>query len=323
MAVKLEKYRGTKSRYTCPSCKSRHSFVRYIGDDGNYLSDDVGRCNRETKCGYHYKPKEYFAYNPSIESQQFKKEKKPITSNYGFAKADNARHQPESKKPVYVPNDILLRTLGDYEQNSFVEFLLNLFPEDVEKVEKAVKDYFIGTTKNGRTIFWQIDARRNIRTGKIIVYDATTGKRSKNVKPNWVHAILKKSGYLKEDFELRQCFFGEHLLTGEKQKTVAVVEAEKTAVVASIYFPELNWLAVGSKQSLKAEKLHRLGRRKVVLYPDADGFELWQQIAADANRQGLTVKLSNLIEDNSTDEQRLNGYDLADYLIDQKTKINQ
>ncbi len=45
MAVELEKYHGTKSRYTCPSCKSRHSFVRYIGDDGNYLSDDVGRCN--------------------------------------------------------------------------------------------------------------------------------------------------------------------------------------------------------------------------------------------------------------------------------------
>lgn len=73
------------------------------------------------------------------------------------------------------------------------------------------------------------------------------------------------------------------------QKPVAVVEAEKTAVLASICFPEFVWLSVGSKQSLKAEKLKRLSKRKIILYPDADGFALWQEIASQARLQGRQV----------------------------------
>jgi hypothetical protein len=61
----------------------------------------------------------------------------------------------------------------------------------------------------------------------------------------------------------------------------------------------------------------------VILYPDADGFDLWQGIATDANKQGSTVKVSSLIETHATIEQKTNGYDLADYLINQQKEINQ
>ena len=61
----LEKYNGMKTRFTCPKCGSRNkSFVKYIDNEsGDYISDKVGRCNRESECGYHYKPKQYFEDN--------------------------------------------------------------------------------------------------------------------------------------------------------------------------------------------------------------------------------------------------------------------
>jgi hypothetical protein len=106
-------------------------------------------------------------------------------------------------------------------------------------------------------------------------------------------------------------------------KPIAIVEAEKTAIIASLCFPEFVWLGSNSKTWLKSERLKRLGQRQIVLYPDADGFELWQEIALDGKRQGLTIKVSNLIENHATDEQKANGYDLADYLINQQSEINE
>lgn len=82
--IQLETYRGTKSRYTCPACNSKGVFVRYKDERGEYLSNDVGRCNRETKCGYHYKPKQYFADNPTAYigcGEQYAKAKKRSKTN--------------------------------------------------------------------------------------------------------------------------------------------------------------------------------------------------------------------------------------------------
>ena len=60
----LEKYRGIKSRYTCPQCGRKYVFTRYIDTETNqYIADDVGKCNRLDKCGYHYTPKQYFSDN--------------------------------------------------------------------------------------------------------------------------------------------------------------------------------------------------------------------------------------------------------------------
>ena len=62
----LERYRGISTRYTCPQCGRKHTFTRYIDteNNNNYISDNVGKCNRLDKCGYHYTPKQYFTDNP-------------------------------------------------------------------------------------------------------------------------------------------------------------------------------------------------------------------------------------------------------------------
>lgn len=330
MQYELEKYSGAKSRFTCPSCGFRHAFARYKSENGEYLSESVGRCNRESKCGYHKKPKDYFAENQlstTGKKKRFRQSKTKTATNYLSTVKNGSQSNSEAaitvRKPDYIERAVLLKTLRNYEQNSFVGFLLALFPEDTEIVEKAIKDYLIGTTRDGKTIFWQIDRSGNVRTGKIIAYDRRTGKRLKNVPPNWIHAELKKINRLKNDFNLKQCFFGEHLLRDEKEKPAAIVEAEKTAVIASICFPEFVWLATGAKQNLKGERLTHFGKRKIILYPDADSFVLWQEIALLARLGGAAVELSNLLETHATDEQKASGYDLADYLIEEQTRINE
>jgi hypothetical protein len=90
-----------------------------------------------------------------------------------------------------------------------LKFLIDLFGAEI--VSELVNSYFIATSKlwKGATVFWQIDAEGKIRTGKIMLYNPTTGKRVKEPfnHISWVHKALKEPEY-----ELKQCLFGEHLI---------------------------------------------------------------------------------------------------------------
>lgn len=138
-----------------------------------------------------------------------------------------------------------------------------------------MQKYFVGTWKDGLTIFWQIDGRGKIRTGKIMRYDIQSGKRKTvrtwiqdgetcELKTDWMHTKIKK------DFNLKQCFFGEHLLHKKPGKQIEQIEAEKTALICSICFPEMIWLAVGAKGYLTDKRLQIFRDKKVLLFPDAD-----------------------------------------------------
>lgn len=62
----LQKYRpGSKT--TCPNCGKSRCFVRYIDEQGCIsFPGNVGKCDHENSCGYHYTPKEYFKDNPDV-----------------------------------------------------------------------------------------------------------------------------------------------------------------------------------------------------------------------------------------------------------------
>ena len=321
MEFELEKYRrDSKTRHTCPKCGKSGEFARYVNlETGEYLASDVGRCNRQGKCGYHFTPTNYFIENPTATA-------KPISGKKLKNAASKKRRfsvrmtRSPLQKPDYIESDIFQKTLVNYEANSFVQFLFDLFPEDAAAIEKAVKDYFLGTTRDGKTVFWQIDRNGNIRTGKIIAYDRETGKRHKY--PNWVHALLSRFGKYPENMQPEKCFFGEHLLN-ENSQAVAIVEAEKTAVIASICFPQFVWLASGGLDQLSLKKINSLAGRKIILYPDANGFARWSRIVEEAARRGFAISISSLLENLATDAQKENGDDLADYLINEQQSINQ
>ena len=82
-----------------------------------------------------------------------------------------------------------------------------------------------------------------------MLYDPGTGHRVKNPtsKVMWVHNLK-----LFEDFHLKQCLFGEHLLDGNNGP-VAIVESEKTAIIASMFFQDAVWLATGGLNNLREE----------------------------------------------------------------------
>jgi rubredoxin len=292
----LEPYKSLKSRFVCPNCQKREkTFSLYIDtESGEHLAPNVGRCNSESSCGYHYSPKQYF------EDNNIK------IDNKDFVPRSRTFVLPKPKNTSYIDSSVFKQSLQGYEKNNFVEFLNNRF--GAEATTQAIERYFIGTSKhwNGATIFWEIDVNGRIRTGKIMLYNTETCKRVKEPfnHIHWVHSLLKIDNY-----ELEQCYFGEHLLK-DKIKPIAIVESEKTAIISSMYLPNFIWLAVGSLTNLNKGKCEVLRGRNVVLFPDTDGFEKWSVKAKEFN-----FKVSDLLERKATDEQKKQGLDIADYLL--------
>ncbi len=176
MAVELEKYHGIKSRHTCPQCGVKKCFVRYIDEAGRYVANHVGRCNRESKCGYHLKPKDFYAANP----QPVKRYLKPGIPQQGFINKNGSQSVSDtrilSKTPDFIPNHQLLQSLGNYERNAFVQFLLNLFPDCSDAVQAVLKMYFVGTYED-YTCFPSIDRLNRVCRAKLIRFNPATGKR--------------------------------------------------------------------------------------------------------------------------------------------------
>jgi len=149
-------------------------------------------------------------------------------------------------------------------------------------------------------------------------YNPATGKRIKHQSGaiDWVHNKLKKVGILPEDYNLQQCFFGEHLLKIYPNKHVAIVESEKSAIIASCIMPESVWLAAGNLNGLSIEKCQVLKGRDVVLYPDLGAFEKWSIKATEIQKQNVCkISISTLLEVEASDSDRANGLDIADYII--------
>lgn len=297
---KLEPYKGIKSRHSCPSCGYKNEFTRYIDDNGNYIADHVGKCNRADKCGYHLKPREY------LEANGIKPEfTQPL-------------HKPEPIKEMFThPLELMEASLTNYHNNSFALNLKNYFGES--EAIRLLKVYAsIGTSMKypGGTIYWQIDINGNVRAGKIMQYNtnfkriniAVNGKEKSTL---WVHGYASK---IPTHMELRQCFFGEHLLR-DKTKTVCIVESEKTAIICSHFLPEHLWLAAGNLQGLSERKMQVLRGRTVILFPDLGaGFIEWTKKAKEL-QYIANVKVSDFLEKNAAAEQRANGLDLADFYL--------
>ena len=184
-------------------------------------------------------------------------------------------------------------------------------------IDRIIADYRLASTPDQAIIFLQIDQDNQCRTGKIMQYDPSTGHRIKDPdKPgriNWLHSILKRRKQLPPDWQLTQCLFGEHLLPQHPNKTVALVESEKTAIICSAMMPQYLWLATGGKSGLTSERLSSLKGRKIIVFPDIDAFKDWQQKIFTFPH--LDIRISRLLEDNATPADRAAHIDLADWII--------
>ena len=270
---------------------------------------------------------------------------RPSTMDHGQS-THHGQSTIDNGPKTYIHPEIVNATLVKYERNNFVQYLLNTFDFDV--VYQLICRYRIGTARHwkGATIFWQIDTEGFVRTGKVMLYDTATGKRVK--KPfshiTWVHTLLKSEdgGRMSEDggrmsesgsqssdirppssdfkktsdFKLRQCLFGEHLLKQYPDKEVAIVESEKTAIMASGHNDSFIWLAAGSINNLNTEICKPLQGRTVILYPDLGAYDKWKAKARhlQAHLKGSVFTVSRLLENIANTDQRQQGYDLGDLL---------
>lgn len=349
----LEHYSTPSSRHTCPDCGKKKTFARYIDTESNneYLADNVGRCNREVECGYHYKPQQFFIDNPDRKPEYVQTyERKPL---------------PPPRPKVNIPPATLQNSLSrPTANNNFIKFLHTLF--DTSVVTRLIKTYNIGTGNNAKwwnipgnntsTLLWFVNKAGAIRYSEVKLFD-TTGHTSKYIDPRkdgdlsscttGVHFTLK-AGYKDKGQDLPQwlidyplqdiykdCFFGEHLLNNPLYSGLpcAVVEAPKTAIIASVFLPSFVWIAAGSLSCLTPDRCNVLKGRQVYLFPDLGKldnkeenikkigweqdkgkcFNQWKQRAIELhNVASFTV--SDILEKRATPEHRAGGWDLCDYL---------
>jgi len=297
----LENYAGSKTRFKCPKCQNKsNSFVRYIDTEtGEYVNETVGRCNREVKCGYHLKPKQFFENNCrrfyyNIESHGLRSVKMILNQ----------------QKPTFFPSaiyeDSLLPT-----KNNFIAYLSKILGQ--EAAMKLREVYRIGSSDHwkGATVFWQIDTKGLIRTGKIMLYNRESGKRIKQPYSHisWAHKVYKLA-----DFELSQCLFGEHLLIGNL-KPVGIVESEKTAIICSHFMPEKIWLATGGKSNFRAELFQKLEDRQVTFFPDLGAYDSWEHKIKNEFSFITHRSIDTTLEGYATEKDRADGLDIADYLL--------
>lgn len=297
-------------KYRCPNCGLK-SLTPYIDmENGAMLAEDVGRCDHEVKCRYHKTPGEYF------------EEQGKLHSGWQYKPKANLRWQREMRSfentPSFIDHCIMEKSLGHYDHNPLFRWFAKIVGSD--KAERLFRLYHVGTARKwgGAAIFWQLDVNGNVRTGKVMGYEDSTGKRIKEPVNlvSWAHTELGLSG-----FNLRQCLFGEHLLMCNPNQKVAIVESEKTALIAKSFIPDFVWLATGGKNGcFNRQAMSVLKGRDVILIPDLQCEEDWQQ-RADRVLSGIaqSYSISDVISARATEEQRQQGLDIADFLLMEPT----
>lgn len=221
---------------------------------------------------------------------------------------DVQRREPPPPLPtLYLPTDMVARTLG---KESALTRWLRVLPwssAQAARVDTVLEEYRVGATRQGFTVFWQIDDCDGIRTGHCMAYK-DNGHRyhddERAYNSDWIHAMLRRDvvrderGYpVKDDagkeiprwpqyadtkMEMRQTLFGMHLLGKYPTADVHIVESEKTALICAIYFGNDDkqlWMASCGKYNLTAERLAPVikARRVIALHPDKDGTDEWRE----------------------------------------------
>jgi hypothetical protein len=304
----LEPYKGPSTRHTCPQCRKPRELARYVDTaTGELLPEHVGKCNRADACGYHYPPRDYFRDNGTRPDHQ----------------GDTWEPMPE---PMPRPHHLhdraeVLALRARPERNTLTAYWRERIGP--ERWDAVARDYALGTWPGGSlagaAVYWQADIHGHVRAGKIMLYDTSTGKRRKDVR-SMSFAHFENTGRNAAELNVVQCLFGEHLLKSwPMDAPIAVVESEKTAMIAAALMPTFRWVAVGSVGGFNLDKLQALTGRKVLAFPDLsrDGsaFAKWKEKAVEIGHLFDAVHVSDVLERIATDADRDAGLDIGDYLL--------
>ena len=183
----------------------------------------------------------------------------------------------------YISPDIVKRLQG--QRNTFIDFLLTLFEQP--KVAAAVERYCIGGDSMCRTIFPNIDQEGRCVGGAVIPYLAN-GHRDKSKGASNIHEELKRKNKTLPT-QGDQVLFGSHLLRLYPTASVGVVESQKSAVILSIIYPQIVWVATAGMTNFNERLLFPIYDRNVVAYPDVNGVKVWTERAKDLPFKNIRV----------------------------------
>lgn len=241
----LDKLKFAKKGAKCPRCSSSDAFFGLI-ENGN-VSEIYGKC---FSCGQFFPPKkqkEEYIY-------RFEKEQTP-----------------------YQLNEVEFLGIKEHSRNFNNNFINGLLKKDTGYV-KILKKYNVVSFSDNVIGFPYISENNEVRSIKKIEYNDDLHRNKENkFSISWYH-----SGKTAENEYFKYCFFGENLISLNNYKYIGVVESEKTAIIASLFFPDILFIATGSKSTLSnLILLSSLKKKKVLLFPDADGYKEWLKISKE------------------------------------------
>jgi hypothetical protein len=225
------------------------------------------------------------------------------TPNVFLGKSPHGDHT-QKEQVVFTFEDYIKSTQA---KNNFSRYLFNQAPNLSNLYD--IRGIKTGYLKDA-VLFPYIDYNNDFITAKIVQYNSITGKRNKDLHANNFHSYKPIKNQLGFDIEKKiekpyTCFFGEHLVPNNN-KPVVIVEAEKTAIILSMLFEDIVFIATGGAANLKNKDYSFLLNRDVYLYPDS-GVKSWAEIGKKRN-----WFVSEILEAPEVKE----GDDVVDYLED-------
>lgn len=295
------KKKGVEYTTYCPFHQDKHL--------GNFMVSPKRNMAKCFSCGWSGDPIKFLMeYGTGMTYKEAlmwlaKKYTIPCEDAKDFAYTPAPPRPPVPKLPTLIlPKYIMSNTLmtSAVESDTLVKWIRTGIKWDTvqrKRIDEVLNHYAIGHSKQGMTVFWQMDEKGQLRTGKMMRYkDDGHRVKGEGYNRDWIHSALSRKRndtdpwphpklFNPDTQEFRPCLFGLHLLDKYKRKdieqTVCLVESEKTAILMAIaYGNHANqvWMATGGLSYLSREMLQPLidQHRKIILYPDRDGIDQWR-----------------------------------------------
>ena len=231
------------------------------------------------------------------------------------------RPKPVPLPTLAIPRDVVSIYMRNTKKDLFCNWLRQLpwsTKEERDRIEHIMWLYCIGHRRDGRVIFWQIDEKGIVRSGKIMKY-LPDGHRDKRSNPGWMHnqKIIRERIDV-DHTEYRSTLFGMHLTTKYPNAKIHLVESEKTALICAIHFGNIEhhlFVACGGLKNLRADAIQPLidMGRNIYLWPDKDGIGEWNKLCDKFSYDRMKLYTNYL--DHNWCEQDGNKADAADIII--------
>lgn len=290
-----------RNTYCCYSCGA-------WGDSLSFLEDYAGMDFHDA---FYYLAAKYGIYVKGQESYKPKKKPTPCKP-----------HTPPPALPVWEFNKKFLEKRRDLTDDNLYNWIMSLPWNDRqrERIPGIMDAYFVGHSRDGRSIFWQIDEIGRARTAKLMRYQPDGHRDKSRYSITWMHSLFEREGLFDPDkAEIHPTLFGMHLLDVSLRATVNIVESEKSALIAAIYFGEFKndiWMATGGKTRMTYDYFLPIiaRKRKVNLYPDIDAIEVWKKLAQELDYDKVKLQDRFMLNNWNTEKDGPKA-DIADIIV--------